>query len=365
MGNRTTSLVNHGNILPMLKKKKHIAQQETFMISSTSSSPQTGTSRQQASGTRCMAQLTDAHCWSLTESAIPDPMPGTVRVRLHGCGLCASNLPPFDGRPWFDYPFAAGVPGHESWGTIDSIGEDVHTVVPGDRVCCLDQSAFSTHVVCDQNDVVRLPAEFIDREVPGEPLACAMNIFERARIEAGQYVAVVGCGFIGCLLIQLIAAAGAIPVGVSRRASSLAMAERSGAQHLLFLEDSDALPQVLDGQDCERVIEVTGTQAGLDHASKLVGTGGMLIIAGFHQDGLRQVDMQSWNWRGIDVINAHERDPARYRCGLHAAIAALRDGRLFPEPLYTHRFPLNRIQEAFETALAAPEGFTKALIVMT
>jgi len=45
-----------------------------------------------------------------------------------------------------------------------------------------------------------------------------------------------------------------------------------------------------------------------------------MIVAGYHQGGLRQVNMQLWNWRGLDVINAHERDPAVYLQGMQAAV---------------------------------------------
>ena len=58
---------------------------------------------------------------------------------------------------------------------------------------------------------------------------------------------------------------------------------------------------------CKRVIEAAGAQATLGLAPALTGTYGRLIIAGYHQDGPRQVNVQLWNWRAIDVINAHER----------------------------------------------------------
>lgn len=54
-------------------------------------------------------------------------------------------------------------------------------------------------------------------------------------------------------------------------------------------------------------LEVGGTQSTLDLASALCGEYARLVIAGYHQDGLRQVNMQQWNWRGIHVVNAHER----------------------------------------------------------
>jgi threonine dehydrogenase-like Zn-dependent dehydrogenase len=89
-----------------------------------------------------------------------------------------------------------------------------------------------------------------------------------------------------------------------------------------------------------------------------------LVIAGYHQDGPRQVNMQLWNWRGLDVINAHERDPQRYADGLHAAIAAVATGRIDPSPLYTHRFALKELPQAFELMRSRPDGFLKAVVLL-
>jgi hypothetical protein len=55
-----------------------------------------------------------------------------------------------------------------------------------------------------------------------------------------------------------------------------------------------------------------------DLAGELCAERGRLVIAGYHQDGMRQVNVQLWNWRGIDVINAHERDPQAYVDGMRA-----------------------------------------------
>ena len=87
------------------------------------------------------------------------------------------------------------------------------------------------------------------------------------------------------------------------------------------------------------------------------------MLAGFHQDGRRSVDVQLWNWRGLDVVNAHERDPAIRLEGVREAAAAVVDGRLDPAPLYTHTRPLVRLHEAFELTRRRPEGFVKALVV--
>ena len=58
-------------------------------------------------------------------------------------------------------------------------------------------------------------------------------------------------------------------------------------------------------------------------AGDVTGVRGRLVIAGFHQDGPRTVDLQLWNWRGIDVVNAHERAPAVALDGIRQAAARL------------------------------------------
>jgi threonine dehydrogenase-like Zn-dependent dehydrogenase len=55
------------------------------------------------------------------------------------------------------------------------------------------------------------------------------------------------------------------------------------------------------------VVEASGTQPGLDLAGKLVRAHGVLSILGYHQGGPRQVDVGMWNWKAIDVVNAHVR----------------------------------------------------------
>jgi threonine dehydrogenase-like Zn-dependent dehydrogenase len=111
------------------------------------------------------------------------------------------------------------------------------------------------------------------------------------------------------------------------------------------------------------VIEAVGKQWPLDLAAELTGVRGRLVIAGYHQDGPRQVNMQLWNWRGLDVVNAHERDPAIYVDGVRAAVEAVVTGRLDPDPLYTHTFPLTRLDEALNATRDRPDGFLKALVI--
>lgn len=297
----------------------------------------------------------------------PEPAPDEVRVRLEGSGVCASNLEPWRGQPWFDYPFDAGAPGHEGWGVVDAVGVDVEGLKPGDRVATLGDRAYAERQVLSAHQVVPLPDELAGRPFPGEPLGCAMNIFERARIGRGDHVAIVGVGFLGALLTQLATAAGARVAGLSRREYALEVARSAGAELTCSTRDEDRVVAGIDewteGELCDVVIEATGKQAPLNLAARLTGVRGRLVIAGYHQDGPRQVDMQLWNWRGLDVINAHERDPERYLHGVRNAIEATLSGRMDPAPLITHAFPLEHLDRALDHTRDRPDGFLKAVVL--
>ncbi|HZT01122.1 MAG TPA: zinc-binding dehydrogenase [Steroidobacteraceae bacterium] len=303
---------------------------------------------------------------AIEHAGVPAPVAGEVRVRLEGCGVCGSNLPVWEGRPWFSYPLSPGAPGHEGWGTVDAVGDGVEDVAVGDRVALLSYNAYAQYDTAPASAVVRLPAALQGRAFPGEALACVMNIFRRSAIEPGQTVAIVGVGFIGAALAALAAHVGARVIALSRRPFALEMAERMGAAHLVSLADgSRAIAQaraITGGSGCHCVIEAAGVQQTLDIATELTGVRARLVLAGYHQDGPRQVNLQQWNWRGLDVINAHEREPAVYRRGMEEAVELVARGDFDPEPLWTHRFPLEEAGAAFEALARRPAGFMKALI---
>jgi threonine dehydrogenase-like Zn-dependent dehydrogenase len=299
--------------------------------------------------------------------ALPEPARGQVRLRLEGCGVCGSNLPVWEGRPWFEYPLQAGAPGHEGWGVVDAVGPGVVGLAPGERVAALSSRAFAEYDLAEADTVAPLPAALAGQPVPGEPLGCAMNVFRRAEIGPEDTVVVIGIGFLGAVVTRLASRAGARVVAVSRRPFALEVARSQGAEIVLPLADHARVVQEVErltgGAGADRVIEAVGLQEPLDLAGQLTRVRGRLVVAGYHQDGMRQVNMQLWNWRGIDVINAHERDPGIALDGIRGAIQVVADGTLDPAPLYTHRFELARLDEALDTMRRRPDGFLKALVV--
>jgi threonine dehydrogenase-like Zn-dependent dehydrogenase len=301
--------------------------------------------------------------------SIPLPEPGAneLRVRLEGCGVCASSLPVWEGRDWFNYPIDAGAPGHEGWGVVDKVGDGVDNIREGERIAFLSGRAFAEYDLTASDSFVRIPDELAGRTFPGEAIGCAMNIFRRSEIEAGQTVAIIGAGFLGNLLIQLAKSAGARVIAISRREAARELAKQCGADETIPMNDHRELvgrvKELTQQRGAERVIECVGAQWPLDIANDIIGERGRLIIAGYHQDGPRQVNMQNWNWLGIDVVNAHERSPGNYVRGMQDAVDAVISGRIDPAPLLTHTYALDELDCAMNDVSERPGNFVKGTVL--
>jgi threonine dehydrogenase-like Zn-dependent dehydrogenase len=313
------------------------------------------------------ARITASRQLDVVDVAPPDPAAGEVRVRLEGCGVCASNLPVWEGREWFTYPIDPGAPGHEGWGVVDAIGKDVDDLREGDRVAFLSSRAYAEYDVAKSGGIVKLPGELAGRKFPGEAVGCAMNIFRRSAIESGQTVAIIGAGFLGNLLIQLAKSAGARVVAISRRGSAREIAKRCGADETIAMDDHwkivARMKELTGGNGAERVIECVGAQWPLDIANDIIGERGRLVIAGYHQDGPRTVNMQNWNWLGIDVVNAHERDARNYVRGIRDAVDAVISGRIDLDPLLTHSYAVDEVGRALDDVAERPGDFVKGVVL--
>ncbi|HET9985082.1 MAG TPA: zinc-binding dehydrogenase [Longimicrobiales bacterium] len=311
------------------------------------------------------ARLVEPGRFELEAQAAPRPGAGQVVVAVEGCGVCASNLGPWAGIPGIGYPLEPGAPGHEVYGRVAEVGAGVTHVQAGDAVTALSYNGFAEYDVAAAENVVALPEELAGHPVPGEPVACAVNVARRAGVRVGDTVVVLGAGFLGAILTRLVRRAGAAHVvAVSRREDALELAGRMGADVRLTYDD-DVAGRVLaltGGAGADVVLECTGKQRPLDLGAELLRVRGRLVVAGYHQDGPRTVNMQLWNWRGLDVINAHERDPRIYTAGMEEAVRLLAEGVLDLAPLLTHFFPLEEINQAFATAAARPGGFLKAVV---
>lgn len=302
-----------------------------------------------------IAQLVAPRRFELARQTLGDPEPGHVRVRILACGVCSSELHSVqETHP--TYPLAMG---HEPVGVVESVGAGVHGVSDGARVTGGFGPSFADHVIVDHRSLVPVPDGVNTDDAIGEPLGCVLEGRRRTRVQPGDRVALVGAGYMGSLMLQVLLATGAgHTVVVDPRGD----ARRTG---LALGADEARTPEEAAGSEgaFDVVIEATGTQGGLDLATELVREHGILSILGYHQGPRRSVDMQAWNWKALDVVNAHVRRRELLNDAIRRGLELMRLGRLQPGRLVTHRFGLGEVAEAFDALASKPEGFIKAVVV--
>jgi threonine dehydrogenase-like Zn-dependent dehydrogenase len=294
----------------------------------------------------------------VVEAADPTPDKGEVVVRIRACGICGSDLNAWRGVPGIEYPLPPGAPGHEAFGEVVAVGRGVDGLQAGQVVTGLLWNGFAEFGVARADHLVTVPSRVGQAALLGEPLACASNVVRRASIRPGERVAFVGFGYLAALMAYLLPSPVGPWVALSRRDTSRSLALRLGAEAAF---DFASVPAEL-WDSFPVVVECAGVQQTLDFATWLTAFGGRLIIAGYHADGPRTVNMQSWNWKGLDVINAHERDPAVLVARLRDALAVLgpRTGEVCA--LHTHSWPLDETAAAFRAAEQRPSRYVKGVI---
>jgi threonine dehydrogenase-like Zn-dependent dehydrogenase len=294
----------------------------------------------------------------VVEVDAPELGPGEALVRVDAAGVCASDLPVWSRRQ-ARYPVALG---HEPVGEVVATGSGVDLAV-GTTVTGRVMKSFADHAVADAGDLVTVPSGVPVDVALGEPLGCVAEAWRRTTVALGDRVAIVGLGFMGMCMLQMLArSAQASLVAFELRSDARADAADLGADAALHPDAVDDDPTLRDAFDV--VVEATGVQAGLDLATRLVRPHGTLSVLGYHQ-GPRTVDMASWNVKALDVVNAHVRDRGLLRDATRRALAMVAAGRLDVPRLITHRFPLTAVDEAFAVLRDRPDGFIKAIVVPT
>jgi len=299
----------------------------------------------------------------------PLPIVGSrdVLVRVKACGVCASELHGWHGDNGL-YPREYG---HEVSGEVVEVGEEATDLRPGMAVTGLFEKGFAEYAVAPRSHVAPIPEGAGYDIALGEPLSCIISGARRTRVELGDSVAIVGLGFMGLLMFQALCLKGpARVIGIDVREEALDTARRLGVDEV-FSPDQvpDALKltawsQLGGGYGVDVAIEASGTQAGLTLAGQMVHEHGLLSIVGYHQGGPRQVDMELWQWKALEVLNAHERRASYQVDCMRRGLALLSRGKLEMAPLITHRFRLDQVDEGFRALLTKPAGFVKAVITM-
>ncbi|MEM7500421.1 MAG: zinc-binding dehydrogenase [Pseudomonadota bacterium] len=298
--------------------------------------------------------------FSLRDAEVPAPSASEVLVRTVGCGVCGGDLHVFNIRERLDE--GESLLGHEASGVVEAIGSDVTELSVGDRVTAIG-GAYADYFVATPDTVIKLPDGVDLTFALGEPIACCVHASDRFGIQEGDRVAVVGCGFMGLMCLQLarLRKAGsvtAIDPLPYRREKALELGADTA------VHPDDAAPHDPDVGSFEVVIEAAGVAPALDLCTDLVTQHGKITLVGYHEsnDGLRQVNMQRWNFKAIDVANGHVRRHDEKMDAMRRGVELLAAGKLATEPLVS-LYALENVGQAFADFGANRDGLFKAVLI--
>lgn len=321
----------------------------------------------------------------------PEIGPGEILVQIELCGVCGSDV-----MEWYLAPRAPICPGHEPVGTIVERGDGVTHLSVGQRVFVHHHVPCGVCPRCRRGnwalcprfkatklypggmaEFVRVPAANVELDVLAlpddfpselatliEPVACAIRSVQRAGVRPGDRVAIVGAGVNSIVLTQLSRLSGAARIIVSDpiKIRRDRMADY-GADAVIDPSSGDAR-ELLRNENEGRLADIVfvtpsglgGAYAGLD----LVEPGGNLMLFAPCAPGVKmEIEPHKLFFEEVSVAASYSAGPHDTRL----AFDYLRWGRVKGAELITHRFPIDRAQEAFAIAANPGDGL-KAVITM-
>ena len=319
-----------------------------------------------------VARLHGAHDVRLGDEPPPEPRAGECLVRVEAVGICGSDLHWFEEGAIGDSRLVAPlVVGHEFAGVVEAgplAGRRVAVdpAIPCERceLCreghpnlCPDvrfaghgswDGALREYLSWPTHRLHPLP-ESLDG-VDGallEPLGVAIHAVDLGHVEVGARVAVVGCGPIGLLLAQVCTAAGAtVTLAVDPLEHRRDAARRAAAERAIAPDEIGTW----DGPEVDVAFEAAGTDEAVDLALRVARPGARVVLAGIPAGDHTTFSASVARRKGITLVLVRRMKDVYPR-----ALRLVAGGGIDLRSLVTHRFPLDRVAEAFAVA-AEREG---------
>jgi NADPH:quinone reductase len=296
---------------------------------------------------------------------VPLPGPGQVLVRVHAIGVNPVETYQRSGSnaglplPW--------TPGTDAAGVIDTIGPEVNTVRPGDRVYTSDTltGSYAELTLCEATRVHRLPeaVTFQQGAAFNIPYATAHRaLFHRAQAHAGEWVLIHGAsGGVGIAATQLARTAGLTIIGTGGTDAGRKLVADQGAHHVLDHRDPAHLEQALkltDGRGLEIILEMLAN-VNLGHDLTLLAKHGRVIVIGSRgkvEITPRDLMGRDGDIRAMTLFNATDAELA----AIHAALGTgLETGTL--RPIVGRELPLCDADKA-HIAVLEPGAYGKIIL---
>ena len=291
---------------------------------------------------------------------VNDPKEGEVQVSGGACGICSWDVVTAKlGSAMI--PMAP--PGHEGVGHVSKVGAGVTGIKEGDRVA---GGGFATVRNLSSERIYPIPnSDLADEYWIVEPVACAVTGVDHTNLRAGDTVALIGCGFMGQLLLQglLHSPAGRL-IAVDIVEDRLTLARQQGAQETINLTDhnrADLAAQLKESQ-IDVVVDASGSQAGLDLATDIVKSGGRINLFGWIKGQEAHFDPTKWHLGGFTVVNSSP--SSKTRDNFPTAIRLIDAGVFDLRPLVSHTTTLGGYPSLMEEILAGEKSYVKGVVTL-
>ena len=243
----------------------------------------------------------------LRDAPQPEPGPGDLLLRVRACGLNFADTLLAIGK-YQEKPALPFAPGMEICGTVVALGPGTEGFAVGDRVACFTGGGgLAEFAVAQAARCVAAPAAMPDHEVAAFLVAYGTSdvaLGYRAGLRPGETLLVTGAsGGVGLTAVELGKLMGARVIAVARGAEKLAVAEATGADHLIDADaDLRAEVKALGGAD---VVYDTVGGAAFDAALRATNPEGRLLPIGFASGGVPQIPANILLVKNLTVIGVY------------------------------------------------------------
>jgi len=322
----------------------------------------------------------------------PEIADGQVLVRVEAVGVCLSDVEVYDGTRPEQYVSYPCIPGHEWCGTVVETGGGVRHLTVGDHVAVEGHNYCGRCFFCQHGQTnlcesyselgFTLPgayAEYVavraDLAHPfsqslscelaalTEPASCAGHGILRAPVRPGETVVVIGPGTIGLLSAgwaRALRAGRIIVIGLDRKSEGLARAV--GATDYLTVAENpvEQVRALTNGRGADVVLEAAGSPAAVALACDVARRGGTVVAAGV-VGGSRPLTLESdlFSLKDLRVHGIFAYTSEIFQ----KTLRQIESGALDVRPFVTHRFPLEKFQQAFSLLKNRPEPVLKILLI--
>ena len=308
--------------------------------------------------------------------------PDEVMVETHSCGVCGTDVHIYHGEAGSAVVTPPVVLGHEFAGVITAVGNAVKDLKVGDHVAidpniycqkCLPcrmgkkqncehlfalgvnvNGGFAQYAVCPESQCLKVREDLdFDVAAMAEPVACAIHGIDRAAIQPGQLVLIIGGGTIGLLMVQLARLSGASTIILSepiemRRQIGLEI----GADAVIDPINENVTQRIkeITGRDgADVVIECVGKTFAVDQAFEAAGFGATVLLFSVPSvEAKAQLPLFKVYQKELTVMGSMINPDTQQR-----AVNLLNSGRLQIKKLITHGYDLDHLEDAIKMQMSS------------